>query len=101
MIDMDPKEQVGKSTDVVTENMITPLLPTQVPSQVPSDEHPTTLRGNLEPHKLIPEPHEIIDCESCETEPISNIEIPSRYELPPRRTRGVSPKRYDLEFEAR
>ena len=29
-----------------------------------------------------------------------NVEIPNRYELPPRSTRGIPPRIYDPEFEA-
>ena len=66
-------------------------------TQIPSDEHSKTQQVILVSHELIPEPHEIVD---CEIEPISNIEIPDMYELPSRSTRGVPTKRYGSEFEA-
>ena len=31
---------------------------------------------------------------------VSNVASPRKYELPPRNTRGIPPKRYDPEFEA-
>ena len=31
---------------------------------------------------------------------VPSVDIPSRYELPPRSTRDVPPKRYDPEFES-
>ena len=84
MIDQDPKEQVGETTDIVSEAIVSPLQ--FIP--VPSDEHPTE-------QEVTPEP--IIDTSNDDA---PSVDIPSRYELPPRSTRGVPPKRYDPEFES-
>ena len=34
------------------------------------------------------------------SENVEHVYIPNRYELPPKSTRGIPPKRYDPEFEA-
>ena len=84
MIDLDLKEQEGETTDVVSEDMVSPLQFTPVSS----DEHPTE-------QEVTPKP--LIDISNHD---VPSVDIPRRYELPPRSTRGVSPKRYDPEFES-
>ena len=82
----DPKEQVGESTDVVSENIISPFPS----SPVPPVEH-------LELQEVNSDDLSVIE-NSCDN--IVNIDVSNRYELPPRSTRGIPPKRYDPEFEA-
>ena len=83
--DLDPKEQAGNPTDAVTETIVI-HSPHTIP--VPSDASQGVELGS--------EPQEVL----------TNDDVPSatenscRYELPPRRTRGVPPKRYDLEYES-
>lgn len=83
MIDVEPKEQVGGTTDVVSEDIVSLLQTT--------DEHlhplpPKVTFDSLHTNDDVIEPVPII--------------MPTRYELPPRSTRGIPPKRYDLDFEA-
>ena len=84
MIDSDPKEHVGETTDVASEVIVSPLQSTPVPS----NEHPTE-------QEVTPEP--LIDISNDD---VPSVDIPNRYELPPRSTIGVPPKRYDAEFES-
>ena len=84
MTDPDPKEQVGKNTDVVFEVIVSPLQFTLVPS----DEH--SIEQEVTPEPTVDESND----------DVPNVDIRSRYELPPRSTRGVHPKRYDLEFDS-
>uniref|UniRef100_A0A803M5B1 Retrovirus-related Pol polyprotein from transposon TNT 1-94 n=1 Tax=Chenopodium quinoa TaxID=63459 RepID=A0A803M5B1_CHEQI len=88
----DPKEQVGQTTDVVPETIVSPIPSTPVLS----DEHPNP--------KVILESRDILESHDIDNvtidDPIPSDERPDRYELPPRSTRGVPPKRYDPKFEA-
>ena len=92
-IDQEPKEQVGETTDVVTKNILSPLqTDLQIDSAVQPTEHPEELQ---EVNSNVPE---IV--ESISDNNIADVELPHRYELPPRSTRGIPPNRYDPEFEA-
>uniref|UniRef100_A0A803L1R9 Gag protein n=1 Tax=Chenopodium quinoa TaxID=63459 RepID=A0A803L1R9_CHEQI len=90
MMDHDPPTQVGNTTDVDTETSVSPSLQS---TPMTTTQHPesTSVEVNSEIH------------EPC-TVPTDSVSIPSdnclnRYELPPRSTRDVPPKRYDLEYE--
>ena len=90
VIDLDPKEQVGTPTAVATEDMV--LFSPRI-ARILSDasrESPGT-KENLEVH-----PKSNLEI----TNDIPPVDEPCRYELSPRSTRGVPPKRYDPEYEA-
>ena len=89
-MDLDPKEQVGTLTDVATEDMVLSSPQTTPILSDASRESPGT-KEHLEVH---PEP----DLEITNNIPV--VDEPCKYELPPRSTRGVPPKRYDPEYEA-
>ena len=74
----DPKEQVGETTNVVSENIISPL-----PSNlVPPVEHPELQEVNSDEPLVIEN--------SCNN--IVNVDVSNRYELPPKRTMKISHK---------
>jgi hypothetical protein len=87
---MGPKEKVSDTTDVVSDHIVSPLqcnLP-------PSDEHPSSPEVCSEPEPI----HDIDDVDdSIVPAPVSES---NKYELPPRSTRGIPPRRYDPDFEA-
>ena len=103
MIEHDPKEQVGETIDVDFEVIVSHLQFTPVPS----NEHPTEQEVTPEPFTHVPSnehpteqevtPEPLIDISNDD---VPSVDIPNRYELPPRSTRGVPPKRYDPEFES-
>uniref|UniRef100_A0A803KQ64 Uncharacterized protein n=1 Tax=Chenopodium quinoa TaxID=63459 RepID=A0A803KQ64_CHEQI len=91
MMDHDPPTQVGNTTDVATETSVS--APSLQSTPMATTEHPESIsvEVNSENH------------ESCIV-PTDSVSVPSenclnRYELPPRSTRGVPPKRYDPEYE--
>ena len=86
VIEYEPKEQVDNPTDVASKAAISP--PPQI-MPVLSD-----VSREITEQKVTPEP----ECD--DTNDISTVETPCRYELPPKSTRGIPPKRYDLEYEA-
>lgn len=61
---------------------------------VPPNEHPSS------PENPFNVPSEQIDTIDNNPIDIVTVSMPNRYELPLISTRGVPPKRYDLEFEA-
>ena len=79
----DPKEQIDDTTVTVTETTVP--LPTQS-TAVP--EYPAE-------QEVIPN-----SSDTDTTDVISSDDVPRRYELPPRSTRGIPPRRYDPEFES-
>ena len=81
VIDQDPKEQVGKTIDVVAEGTISPPLT----APVLWDEHPTS-------QEVLPELQQVTNNISYY---IASNDVTSRYELPPRSTREIPPRRYD------
>ena len=85
VIDRDLKEKVGETIDVVTEDIVSPLPTTPVLS----NEHPIS-------QEVISQNQQVIDTNFPS---IASNDVPSRYELPPRSTRRIPPRRYDLEFE--
>ena len=84
---LDPKEQVGETTEVVPEVIASPLQPTPVLS----DEHPEIQEDVISKTS-----------QTCANnhDNVGNDNPITRHELPPRSTRGFPPKRYALEFEA-
>ena len=94
---IDPKEQVGNTTDTGSESI--------VPS---SDFQSTSVPEHLDSPKVIDDTprNKITDdvtLESINDEPNveQSIELSNRYILPPRSTRGIPPRRYDLEYESK
>ena len=79
----DPKEQIDDTTVTVTETTVP--LPTQS-TAVP--EYPAE-------QEVIPN-----SPDTDTNDVISSDDVPRRYELPPRSTRGIPPRRYDPEFES-
>uniref|UniRef100_A0A803LV14 Integrase catalytic domain-containing protein n=1 Tax=Chenopodium quinoa TaxID=63459 RepID=A0A803LV14_CHEQI len=91
----DPTTQVDSTTDVASPEVTVPSSPLQSTPDSPT-EHPTedvviSSEVNTENSDLcdLPITDPVVPSENC----------PNRYELPPRRTRGVPPKRYDPEYE--
>ena len=92
MIDKpDSKEQVGETTDDVTEDIVSPL---QIP--VTLVEHPNPNEEVVVPEEVISEAVVIMDNSNSAMDVTSS----ERYKLPPRSTRGVPPRRYDPDLEA-
>ena len=83
---MGPKVQVPGTTDVFSEDIVSPLQS----DLVPSDEHPCS-------PEVFSEPVHTVDNKPVD---LALVSMPNRYELPLGSTRGVPPKRYDPEFEA-
>lgn len=81
----DPKEQVAITTDVVTE------------TDAPPSPHSSPVPEHLAENEVTPESP---TNDTNNNMPSEDANIPKRYELPPRSTRGVPPKRYDPEFES-
>lgn len=94
----DHIEQVGSTTENTSENKVNHSSDS---SSIRSTEHPTisTEEVSLE----LEQTNHDVSAESDSNSDITNV-INSgeheRYQLPPRSTRGVPPKRYDPEFEA-
>ena len=86
VINPEPKEQVNEITNVVPEDIVTPLQSTPV---LPI-EHP-------KPEEVNSDVPQVIDNSS---ENVVEVDILNRYKLPPTSTKGIPPKRYDLEFVA-
>ena len=86
IIDHDPTEKVGNPTVVVIEDTVHPP---------PQTTHILSKASREQPEQaLIPKP--LINIFND----VPSVESPCRYELPPRSTRGIPPRRYDPEFEA-
>ena len=91
-IDLDPKEQVGYPTDIATEDIV-----------LPSPQASPTLSDASSEQEVISDPQEVL----TEPESLNNactnvssvVELPCRYELPLKSTRGIPPRRYDPDFE--
>ena len=81
IIDHDPTEQVGNPTVVVTEDIV--HLPPQTTHVL------FKAFGEQSEQEVIHEPLIDIAIE------VPSVESPCRYELPPRSTRGIPPRRYD------
>lgn len=93
----DPITQVGNTTDVAPETSVSPRLTTPVPS----DEHPSDDLSTAEVDSENPGTDTITETNTTtETNTIPSCSVPNRYQLPPRSTRGVPPRRYDPEYEA-
>ena len=92
MIDkLDSKEQVEETTDDVTEDIISSF---QIP--VTLVEHPNPNVEVVVPKEVISEPVVIMD----NSDSAVDVTTSDRYKLPPRSTRGFSPRRYDPDLEA-
>ena len=89
--DLNPKEQVGETIEVVTEDIVSPLLTT------PVLEHPIQQEEVIPQEEVILEPQENSD---NNLDHVASVDVPNRYELHLRITTGIPPRRYDLEFEA-
>ena len=81
----DPTDQVGNLIAVSTDDMVLP----------PPKTTPALSKASREQseQELILDP--LIDIAND----VPSVELPRRYELPPRITRGIPPRRYDPEFE--
>ena len=93
-VDLNPKEQVGIPTDVATEDIVPPF----------SQAAPILSDASSE-QEMLPDPQEEVIFEpktliDATNDISSAVELPCRYELPPRNTRGVLPRRYDPQFES-
>lgn len=95
---IDPQEQVGNTADTTYDNIV--LTSPQSPKPTPIPEHhdspevitKPSLDNNADLHDTSG-PAELND-------DIPSVEEVNKYELPPRRTRGVPSRRYDPEYEA-
>ena len=85
VIDPNPIEQVGNPTVVVTKDIVLPL-----PQIIHVLSEASTENTEQEVHSKL-----LIDV----TNDISDVEEQCIYKLPPRSTREVPPRRYDLEFD--
>ena len=85
IIDHDPTEQVGNPTVVVTEDIV--HLPPQTTHVL------FEAFGEQSEQEVIHEPLIDIAIE------VPSVESPRRYELPPRSTRGIPPRRYDWNMK--
>uniref|UniRef100_A0A803LQS3 Reverse transcriptase Ty1/copia-type domain-containing protein n=1 Tax=Chenopodium quinoa TaxID=63459 RepID=A0A803LQS3_CHEQI len=86
MVDPDPTTQVGNTTDATPAVVSLPLRsPPNPPNEHPSEE--------------VPSESSPVSYNMPEINPVSNESEQNRYELPPRSTRGVPPRRYDPEYE--
>ena len=94
-----PKEQVGKTTEVVSEVIVSPLLTSPILEHpVPQKEViPKPQETVIPQEEVIPEPQENPD---TNLDHVASVDVPNRYELPPKSTRGILLRRYDPEFEA-
>ena len=93
MINPQPKEQVSETADVVFKDVLSSLQPTPVlpiEHQILPIEHPVL-------QEVILNVPQIIDNNSDD---VIDVDIPNKHKLPPSSTRGIPPRRYDLEFEA-
>ena len=116
MSTLDPKEQVGDTTEatdntVQPDHLEMPDLPNTMPTNLTMSESPVqndievcTSELNHIPEFRAPESTDM-PSESENVEPGTNVNgslssDQGRYELPPRSTRGVPPKRYDPDFES-
>ena len=97
MNDIVPKEQVSMTTEVVPEDIVFPLLTTQVlENPILQKEVILEPQEEVRPQKeVIPKPQETSDLDH-----VASVDVPNRYELHLRITTGIPPRRYDLEFEA-
>ncbi|XP_057518458.1 uncharacterized protein LOC130799377 [Amaranthus tricolor] len=95
---IDPKEQVGYTTDTASETLERLTLQfTPAPEHPDSPESPEVM-GNTSDNMMVDNE----DTEfSVEINNDQGVEMSNGYELPPRKTRGVPPKRYDPEYEAK
>ena len=84
-----PKEQVGTTTDIATDIVTESSAQTTTP--VP--EHPA--EQEVTPSPTAPS----IDISTDHIVP-SSVVVRRKYNLPPRSTRGMPPKRYDPEYES-
>ena len=91
MNDLNQKEQVGETIEVVTEDIVSPLLTT------PVLKHPIQQQEVIPQEEVILKPQENSD---TNLDHVASVDVPNRYELPLRNTRGIPPSRYDPEFEA-
>lgn len=92
---IDHKEEVGKPTDVATDTLIPPSPPIMpILSEVSQDV--PDIEVNSESICDVP----VITDDSIPSPAVPSSDETCRYELPPRRTKGVPPRRYDPEFEA-
>lgn len=93
MIDSDSKDQVSKTIDVVSEVIESPLQPTVV--VLPID--------NPEPQEVISDVPQVIDnnFDDAINVVVVDTDIPNRYELPAKITKGIQPfRKYDHDFKA-
>uniref|UniRef100_A0A803MX05 Retroviral polymerase SH3-like domain-containing protein n=1 Tax=Chenopodium quinoa TaxID=63459 RepID=A0A803MX05_CHEQI len=93
MVDPDPTTQVGNTTDATPEAVVP--LPLQSPPD-PPNEHPS---DDIPSSEEVPSESSPVSYNMPEINPVSNESEQNRYELPPRSTRGVPPRRYDPEYE--
>uniref|UniRef100_A0A803NB30 Reverse transcriptase Ty1/copia-type domain-containing protein n=1 Tax=Chenopodium quinoa TaxID=63459 RepID=A0A803NB30_CHEQI len=93
MVDPDPTTQVGNTTDATPEAVVP--LPLQSPPD-PPNEHPS---DDIPSSEEVPSESSPVSYNIPEINPVSNESEQNRYELPPRSTRGVPPRRYDPEYE--
>lgn len=92
----DPTTQVSNTTDVAPEASVSPPSVSPIMSTpVSSNEHPSDDLSSAEVNSENSGTDTII-----ETNIFPSDSVPNRYQLPPRSTRGVPPRRYDPEYEA-
>uniref|UniRef100_A0A803KYB0 Reverse transcriptase Ty1/copia-type domain-containing protein n=1 Tax=Chenopodium quinoa TaxID=63459 RepID=A0A803KYB0_CHEQI len=93
MVNPDPTTQVGNTTDATPETVVP--LPLQSPPD-PPNEHPS---DDIPSSEEVPSESSPVSYNMPEINPVSNESEQNRYELPPRSTREVPPRRYDPEYE--
>uniref|UniRef100_A0A803LY61 Retroviral polymerase SH3-like domain-containing protein n=1 Tax=Chenopodium quinoa TaxID=63459 RepID=A0A803LY61_CHEQI len=109
LVDPDPKEQVGKATEI-TDNILQSILQGALPDDSNTltenpirDENEVCTPDSCEPANIPFEGKSGMSSESTREEESQEQQIEEnskKYVLPPRSTRGVPPKRYDPDFEA-
>ena len=102
---LDTKEQVGNTTVTTSDGIVSPFQFT--PSIIPDTHSNDEPEINSEPNMIVPSTvsnvtsvdESVIEMTNDEPNDVASVEMSSMYELAPRSTRGVPPKRYDQEFE--
>uniref|UniRef100_A0A803LEC5 Uncharacterized protein n=1 Tax=Chenopodium quinoa TaxID=63459 RepID=A0A803LEC5_CHEQI len=97
----DPITQVGNTADVAPETSVSSPPSTSIPS----NEHPSLTPVLSDEHSPDNSPVEVTSKNSetdnvPETNNFSSDVALDRYQLPPRSTRGIPPRRYDPKYES-
>lgn len=99
----DPPEQVGNTADTATDHIVSS---SQITPNL-SDEHPSEPELTPEPVLFVDDIPSTVSTDEILSDDVRltddvlsdmpNVEISNRYELPLRSTRGILPRKYDIE----